>query len=97
MEDALYDTQGQLRTGSFMDYAMPRAADTPSFSILHHPIPTKTNAVGAKGCGEAGCSGSLPAVVSAVLDALSDLGILDIDMPATPVRLWTAIQAAKAA
>ena len=75
MEDALYDAEGQLRTGSFMDYAMPRAADTPAFEILHHPVPTKTNAVGAKGCGEAGCSGSLPVVVSAVLDALSDLGI----------------------
>jgi carbon-monoxide dehydrogenase large subunit len=97
MEDALYDAEGQLRTGSFMDYAMPRAADTPAFEILHHPVPTKTNAVGAKGCGEAGCSGSLPVVVSAVLDALSDLGIREIDMPATPLRLWTAIQAAKPA
>ncbi|MBV9137090.1 MAG: xanthine dehydrogenase family protein molybdopterin-binding subunit [Hyphomicrobiales bacterium] len=97
MEDALYDAEGQLRTGSFMDYAMPRAADTPRFDILHHPVPTSTNLVGAKGCGEAGCSGSLPVVVSAVLDALSDLGIKEIDMPATPLRLWTAIQAAKPA
>jgi carbon-monoxide dehydrogenase large subunit len=96
MEDALYDADGQLQTGSFMDYAMPRAADTPDFEVLHHPVPTRTNAVGAKGCGEAGCSGSIPAAVSAVLDALAELGIKEIDMPTTPQRLWAAIEAAKA-
>jgi len=97
MEDALYDAEGQLQTGSFMDYAMPRAADMPDFGVLHHPVPTGSNAVGAKGCGEAGCSGSIPASMSAIIDALGDLGIKAIDMPATPLRLWRAIEAAKRA
>ncbi len=97
MEDARYDTDGQLLTGSFMDYAMPRAADTPSFEVLHHPVPTRGNVLGAKGCGEAGCSGAIPAAMSAVLDALADLGVAEIDMPATPLRIWSAIEAAKAA
>jgi aerobic carbon-monoxide dehydrogenase large subunit len=97
MEDAVYDTDGQLQTGSFMDYAMPRAADAPSeFGFLSHPVPTNTNAVGAKGCGEAGCSGSIPAIMSAVLDALADAGVKEIAMPTTPLRVWTAIEAAKA-
>ena len=95
MEDALYDASGQLQTGSFMDYAMPRAADTPDFGFISHPVPTRTNAVGAKGCGEAGCSGSIPVAVSAVLDALGDLGIREIDMPATPQRVWATIEAAR--
>ncbi|SDR24507.1 xanthine dehydrogenase, molybdenum binding subunit apoprotein [Rhizobiales bacterium GAS113] len=97
MEDAIYDADGQLQTGSFMDYAMPRAADTPDFGFISHPVPTRTNAVGAKGCGEAGCSGAIPVAVSAVLDALADLGIRKIDMPATPQRIWAAIEAARQA
>jgi carbon-monoxide dehydrogenase large subunit len=97
MEDARYDADGQLQTGSFMDYAMPRAADAPNFEVLHHPVPTNANVLGAKGCGEAGCSGAIPAAVSAVLDALADLGIGEIDMPATPLRVWEAIEAAKVA
>jgi carbon-monoxide dehydrogenase large subunit len=97
MEDAIYDADGQLQTGSFMDYAMPRAADMPNFDVLHHPVPTSTNAVGAKGCGEAGCSGAIPAAMNAVLDALADLGVTEIHMPTTPLRIWSAIEAAKQA
>jgi len=80
-----------------MDYAMPRAADTPSFAFASHPVPATTNALGAKGCGEAGCAGSLPAVMNAVVDALRDLGITQMDMPATPERVWKAIQGTKRA
>ena len=81
--------------GSYMDYALPRAPDVPNFSFLSHPIPAKTNPLGVKGCGEAGCAGSLPSVMNAVVDALSELGIRHIDMPATPHRIWQAIQQAK--
>lgn len=95
MEDARYDADGQLQTGSFMDYAMPRAADTPSFDVQHHPVPTNANVLGAKGCGEAGCSGAIPAVVSAIIDALAEVGVTEIDMPATPLRVWEAIEKAK--
>ena len=73
MEQAVYDDEGQLVTGSFMDYAMPRAHDAPMIEVASHPVPTKTNPLGAKGCGEAGSSGGLPAVANAVVDALSDL------------------------
>ena len=94
MERTVYDGEGQLLTGSFMDYALPRAPDVPSFGFLSHPVPAKTNPLGVKGCGEAGCAGSLPSVMNAVVDALSPLGISHIDMPATPHRIWQAIQAA---
>ena len=77
---------GQLLTGSFMDYAMPRAADVPSFVLAEHPVPAKTNLLGAKGCGEAGCAGSLTSVMNAVLDALAERGIRHLDMPLTPFR-----------
>jgi carbon-monoxide dehydrogenase large subunit len=97
MEAARYDEGGQLLTGSFMDYALPRASDVPSIAFHSHPVPAKTNPLGAKGCGEAGCAGALPAVMNAVVDALSVYGIRHIDMPATPERVWQAIQAAKAA
>jgi carbon-monoxide dehydrogenase large subunit len=79
-----------------MDYAMPRAADMPNFEVLHHPVPTASNVLGAKGCGEAGCSGAIPASMSAVLDALADVGVVEMDMPATPLRVWNAIEAARA-
>ena len=87
-----YDTEGQILTGSFMDYGLPRAVHAPSFEFHSHPVPARTNALGAKGCGEAGCAGSLPAVMNAVVDALSELGIQHIDMPATPTKIWQAIQ-----
>ena len=91
MEQTVYDEQGQLMTGSFMDYAMPRASDSPSFTIENHPVPAKTNTLGVKGCGEAGCAGALPSLMNAVVDALSDAGITHIDMPVTPEKVWRAL------
>jgi len=96
MERVVFDEDGQFLTGSFMDYALPRASDAVMFQIDSHPVPAKTNPLGAKGCGEAGCAGSLPAVMNAVVDALSGYGIRHIDMPATPFKVWQAIQAARA-
>ncbi|WP_089958788.1 xanthine dehydrogenase family protein molybdopterin-binding subunit [Limnohabitans sp. 2KL-3] len=97
LEHCVYDREtGQLVTGSFMDYAMPRADDFPSFTIGHVCTPCTTNPLGTKGCGEAGAIGSPPAVMNAVLDALAPLGVKDLDMPASPNRVWTAIQQAKA-
>jgi carbon-monoxide dehydrogenase large subunit len=97
MARVVFDESGQFLTGSFMDYALPRASDAVEFRIASHPVPAKTNPLGAKGCGEAGCAGSLPAVMNAVVDALSEYGIRHIDMPATPLKVWQAIQAAKGA
>lgn len=96
LENAVYDSDGQLVTGSFMDYAMPRAHDTPMINVLSHPVPTKSNPLGAKGCGEAGTSGGLPSVANAVVDALSEFGIKHLEMPMTPARIWQTIQDAKA-
>ncbi len=95
LEQAIYDTDGQLVTGSFMDYAMPRAHNAPMINVTSHPVPTKSNPLGAKGCGEAGTSGGLPSVANAVIDALSDYGIQHLEMPMTPPRIWKAIQDAK--
>jgi carbon-monoxide dehydrogenase large subunit len=97
MEQCVYDKEsGQLLTGSFMDYAMPRADDFPKFTLDTVCTPCTHNPLGTKGCGEAGAIGSPPALMNAVLDALKDLGVQDLDMPATPSRVWQAIQAAKA-
>ena len=97
MEHGVYDQgSGQLLTGSYMDYAMPRAHDFPEFRLGHVCTPCTHNPIGSKGCGEAGAIGSPPAVINAVLDALKPLGVKDLDMPATPHRVWQAIQAAKA-
>ena len=97
MERCVYDREtGQLLTGSFMDYAMPRADDFPQFNIGHVCTPCTHNPLGTKGCGEAGAIGSPPAVINAVLDALAPLGVKDLDMPASPHRVWEAIQAAHA-
>jgi carbon-monoxide dehydrogenase large subunit len=95
-ECVAYDAEGQILTGSYMDYALPRAGDAPSFDFRSHPVPARTNKLGVKGCGEAGCAGSLPSVMNALVDALSEFGITHIDMPATPQRVWQAIQAARA-
>ncbi|MBM3527630.1 MAG: xanthine dehydrogenase family protein molybdopterin-binding subunit [Alphaproteobacteria bacterium] len=95
LEQVVYDEQGQLLSGSFLDYAMPRAVHAPDFAVLSHPVPAKTNPLGVKGCGEAGCAGSLTSIMNAVVDALSVYGIRHIDMPATPQRVWQAIQDAK--
>jgi carbon-monoxide dehydrogenase large subunit len=96
MERIVYDEQGQLLTGSFMDYAMPRADDLPMFEIENNPVPTPTNPLGVKGAGEGGTVGALPAVVNAVVDALSPFGVRHIDPPLTPETVWRALRAATA-
>jgi carbon-monoxide dehydrogenase large subunit len=95
MECVSYDSSGQPITGSFMDYALPRAEDIPMMEVGDHPVPAKSNPLGTKGCGEAGCAGSLSTIVNAAIDALSEYGIAHIDMPLTPERVWRAIQDAK--
>ena len=92
MEDIHFDGAGQLVTASFMDYTMPRARDLSDMEVESNPVPTKTNPLGVKGAGEAGCVGALPAVTNALIDALSEFGIKHIDMPATPERMWRAMQ-----
>ena len=95
-EEAVYDREtGQLLSGTFMDYPMPRAILVNNLRVLDFPVPTKTNPLGAKGVGEAGVTGSMPCVMNAVIDALRQAGVTHFDMPATPQRLWAAIQAAK--
>jgi carbon-monoxide dehydrogenase large subunit len=95
-EHAVYDPEtGQLLTGSFMDYAMPKAGLWHDVKLLDHPVPTPTNPIGAKGVGEAGVTGSLPTLMNAILDALAPAGVTHFDMPATPARIWAALQAAK--
>ncbi len=96
MEDIRFDEAGQMLTGSFMDYAMPRATDLPSYHVGSNPVPTKTNPLGVKGAGEAGCVGAMPAVANALVDALSVLGVKHVEMPATPEVLWKAIHEARA-
>jgi aerobic carbon-monoxide dehydrogenase large subunit len=98
MEQVVYEKgSGQLLTASFMDYAMPRADTMCNVSIRSNPVPTATNLLGAKGAGEAGCVGALPAVMIAILNALDPLGVRELDMPATSERVWRAIQHARAA
>jgi aerobic carbon-monoxide dehydrogenase large subunit len=93
MERIVFDEQGQLVTGSFQDYAMPRADDFPELQSELTEVPARTNPLGVKGAGEAGATGAPPAVIGAILDALKPLGIEHIDMPATPSRVWAAIKA----
>jgi carbon-monoxide dehydrogenase large subunit len=93
MERTVYDPQGQPVAGSYMDYALPRASDAPAFSVENHSVPCKTNLLGVKGCGEAGCAGALPSVMNAVVDALSEVGVTHIDMPVTPEKVWRALNA----
>jgi aerobic carbon-monoxide dehydrogenase large subunit len=96
MEQVVYDPEsGQNLTGSFMDYAMPRADTMPYMEIHSNPVPTKRNPLGAKGAGEAGTVGALPAIVNAVIDALEPLGVKSLEMPATPARIWQAIHDAR--
>jgi aerobic carbon-monoxide dehydrogenase large subunit len=98
MEDIRFaEGSGQLLTGSFMDYAMPRADRLSAIALKSNPVPTRTNPLGVKGAGEAGCVGALPAVVNAVVDALSPLGIRHIEMPATSERIWRAMRQARPA
>jgi carbon-monoxide dehydrogenase large subunit len=94
-ESLAYDEGGQLLAGSFMDYAMPRADDVPAFDVDSYEVPTAVNPLGAKGVGEAGTVGALPALMNAVNDALAPLGVRHLDMPVTPARIWQAIRAAR--
>ena len=95
LEQAVYDDNGQLLTASYNDYTMPRADDVPSFTVDHQITACTHNSLGVKGCGEAGAIGSPPAVINAIVDALSELGVTHVEMPATPRNVWRAIQAAK--
>jgi aerobic carbon-monoxide dehydrogenase large subunit len=95
MEEVSYDPEsGQLLTGTLMDYCLPRADTLCQMHVLSHPVPTGLNPLGAKGAGEAGTVGALPAVMNAVLDALAPLGVRDLDMPATSEKVWRAMRAA---
>jgi carbon-monoxide dehydrogenase large subunit len=96
MERVVYDREsGQMLSGSFMDYAMPRAEDFPYLKIESNPVPTTRNPLGAKGAGEAGTVGALPAIVNAVIDALAPVGVRYLDMPTTSARIWAAIETAR--
>jgi carbon-monoxide dehydrogenase large subunit len=96
LEGAVYDESGQLTTGTYLDYAMPRADDLPSYEVDRNVTPCPHNPLGVKGCGEAGAIGSTPAIVNAVVDALRPLGIKDLEMPLTPQKVWAALQNANA-
>lgn len=97
LERVVYDEDGNLISGSFMDYALPRADDIPFLITESRPQPATTNPLGVKGCGEAGCAGSLTSVTSAIRDALQRAGVQEFEMPATPLRIWQALQDARAA
>ena len=97
LEEAVYSGDGQLLSGSFMSYCMPRAADLPSFKVGNHVTACTHNPLGIKGVGEVGAIGVPPAVINAVIDALTPLGVTHIDMPATPEKVWRAIQSARGA
>lgn len=96
VEEAVYDRgSGQLVSGSFMDYTLPRAADLPRFESILAPSPARSNPLGVKGIGESGTTGALPAISNAVLDALSSLGVEEISLPMTPQKIWRAIKDAR--
>jgi carbon-monoxide dehydrogenase large subunit len=94
MERIVYDESGQLLTGSFIDYQMPRAADMPPVILAKHATPSVMNPLGAKGVGEAGCIGIPAAIVNAVVDALSPFGVRHLDMPLTSATIWAAMRGA---
>ena len=97
MEEARYDPDsGQLLSASFMDYAVPRAADLPRFDVVMREVPTQANPLGVKGAGQAGCIGAPQTIVAAILDALRPLGVTHLDMPATPAGIWRAISQVQA-
>ena len=96
IEHQVYDRQsGQLVSGSFMDYGMPRAEMIPSVEAELEEVPCKTNPLGVKGIGESGTIGAPPTVINAIIDALAPLGVTAIDMPATPLRVWETIREAR--
>ena len=93
LEHTVYEEQsGQLLSGSFLDYALPRADDLPLLDITLAELPTEVNPLGVKGAGQAGCMAAPQTIINAILDALAPLGIAHIDMPATPERIWRAIR-----
>jgi aerobic carbon-monoxide dehydrogenase large subunit len=93
MEEVAYDQEsGQLLTGSLMDYCLPRADSLSNMHVVSYPVPTKLNPLGAKGAGEAGTVGALPAVINAVLNALAPLGVRDLDMPTSSEKVWRAMR-----
>ena len=94
-EEAIYDDNGQLLTGTMMDYAVPTAADLPSYELDRTVTPSPTNPLGVKGVGEAGTNAASAAVANAVMDALSPFGVKHLDMPYKPEKVWRAIQAAR--
>jgi carbon-monoxide dehydrogenase large subunit len=96
-EAILYEESGQMLTGSLLDYAVPRAADLPAFTVAFSPVPSPSNPLGVKGVGEGGAVAATPCVINAILDALAPLGVADLAMPATPARVWQAIRAAEKA
>jgi aerobic carbon-monoxide dehydrogenase large subunit len=95
-EQFVYDADGNPLTSTLAEYAMPSAAELPSFEAVNTETPTHLNPLGAKGIGESGTIGSMPAVQNAVVDAVSHLGVRHIDMPCTPQRVWAAVQHARA-
>jgi carbon-monoxide dehydrogenase large subunit len=98
LELTAYDESGQLLTGSYMDYGMPRADNLPDIDLeFVQEVPCATNPFGIKGAGEAGAIGAPPAIISALLDALAPLGVTELDMPATPAKIWGLIQQSRAA
>jgi carbon-monoxide dehydrogenase large subunit len=98
MENIAFDpATGQLLSGSFQDYAMPRAEDVPNFILEELGTAEKSNPLGVKGAGESGTVGAPPAIIGAIVDALKDYGVVDISMPATSARIWQAMQNGKAA
>ena len=97
LENTVYDAEGQLVSGTYMDYCMPRAYNFPNFTVDHQVTACTHNPLGVKGCGEAGAIGSPPAVINAIVDALKDYGVSHIDMPATPAKLWRIVNGGMAA
>ncbi len=97
MECAVYDDEGQLLSGSFMDYSIPRAGDFPFFDFTTMGVPTSNNPLGIKGCGEAGTVGATAAVANAVCNALADAGAGPVDMPLTPMKIWSALKGSESA
>ena len=95
LEGCVYDESGQLLTGSYMDYTMPRADNMPNFNVSTQSVLGASNPLEVKGVGEVGAIGSPPAVINAILDALNPLGVSDISMPASPLKVWQAIQKAQ--
>jgi carbon-monoxide dehydrogenase large subunit len=95
MEQVVFDDAGQPLTGSFMDYALPRARNIPSIAVSDHPTLASTNPIGAKGCGESGVAGAMAATMNAIVDALSEFGVCHVDMPATPERIWSLINGSR--